>query len=172
MLTRTLIALALCCHFTHAADTPPSDASIKQLLEVAQARKLVDTLMSQMDTIMKNALQAATEGQPVSQEVQKTFDQCRTEVVSILREQFTWDKLEPMYIRIYKKSLSQQEVDGMIAFYRTPTGQAMINKMPVIMQNSMNEVNQMMGPMMQRIQRMQQDVIAEIQAEKTKKGSS
>ena len=60
----------------------------------------------------------------------------------------------------------------MIAFYRTPTGQAMINKMPVIMQNSMNEVNQMMGPMMQRIQRMQQDVIAEIQAEKTKKGSS
>jgi hypothetical protein len=125
--------------------------------------------MSQMDTIMKNALQAATEGQPVSQE---TFDQCRTEVVSILREQFTWDKLEPMYIRIYKKSLSQQEVDGMIAFYRTPTGQAVINKMPVIMQNSMNEVNQMMGPMMQRIQRMQQDIVAEIRAEKAKKGPS
>jgi hypothetical protein len=153
-------------------DTSPSDASIKELLEVAQARKLVDTLMSQMDTIMKNAMQTATQRQPVPPDVEKIFDRCRADVGSTIQEQFTWDKLEPMYIRIYKKSLSQQEVDGMIAFYRTPTGQAMINKMPVILQNSMNEVNQMMGPMMQRIQRMQQDVIAEIQAEKTKKGSS
>ena len=171
MLKRILIAVALACPVAYAADPPPSDASIKQLLEVAQAHKFVDTMMSQMDTIMKNAMQAATQGQPVSPEVQKTFDKCRTDVVSVMKEQFTWDKLEPMYVRIYQKSLSQQEVDGMIAFYKTSAGQALINKMPIIMQNTMSEVMQMMGPMTQRIQQMQQEIVAEIQAEKAKKGS-
>jgi hypothetical protein len=171
MLKRVLILVALCCQVAYS-DTTPSDASIKELLEVAQARKLLDTLMSQMNTIMKNAMETATQGQPVPPDVQKIFDRCRADVVSTMQEQFTWDKLEPMYIRIYKKSLSQQEVDGMIAFYRTPTGQAVLNKMPAITENSMNEVMQMMGPMMQRIERMQRDVIAELQAKKTKKGSS
>ncbi len=78
--------------------------------------------------------------------------------------------LEPMYVRVYQKSFTQGEVDGMIAFYKTPAGQAVINKMPVVMQNTMNEVQQMMAPAVQRIQRMQQDVIAEMQAEKGKKG--
>ena len=78
--------------------------------------------------------------------------------------------MEPMYLRIYRKSLSQSDVDGMIAFYKTPAGQAVINKMPLILQNTMAEVSQMMGPMMQRAERMQQDLIAELQAEKAKTG--
>ena len=71
-----------------------------------------------------------------------------------------------MYLRIYRKSLSQSDVDGMIAFYKTPAGQAM----PLILQNTMAEVSQMMGPMMQRAERMQQDLIAELQAEEAKTG--
>jgi len=42
--------------------------------------------------------------------------------------------------------------------------------MPVVMQNTMNELQQMMQPMMQRIGRMHQEVVAEIQAEKKKSG--
>jgi len=38
------------------------------------------------------------------------------------------------------------------------------------MQNTMSEMQQMMGPMMQRIQKMQQDVVAEMKAENEKKG--
>jgi uncharacterized protein len=177
MLKRILIVLTLSSSVVFAADSsnsgaagnPVSEASVKQLLEVTHARNLVDTMMSQLDNIMKTAMQHATQGQPVSPEVQKTFDKCRADVVSVMKEQFTWDKLEPMYLRIYEKSFNQQEVDGMIAFYKTPAGQAVVNKMPVVMQNSMNETMQMMGPMMQRIQRMQTEMIAQIQAEKEKK---
>lgn len=169
MLKRSLFSLVLCCSIVYAAENPPSDASIKQLLEAAQARKLIDTIMAQMDGIMKNMMEAATQGKPVSPEVQKTFDKCRSDVATIMKEEFTWEKLEPMYVRIYQKSFSQQEVDGMIAFYRSPAGQAVLNKMPLVMQNSMQEIQQMMGPMMQRIQRMQQEMVAQIKAEKGKK---
>jgi hypothetical protein len=64
----------------------------------------------------------------------------------------------------------QTEVDGLIAFYKTAAGQALIDKMPVVMQNTMTEMQQMMQPMMQRIQRMHQEIVAEIQAQKKKSG--
>ena len=82
----------------------------------------------------------------------------------------TWEKMEPMYLRIYRTSLSQSEVDGMIAFYQTPAGQAVINKLPLILQNSMAEVGQMMGPMIQRAEQMQKELATQMQAQKAKAG--
>jgi hypothetical protein len=180
MLKRILVVLALGCAVVGAADSPspaskgagnpPSEASIKQLFELTHARQMVDTMMTQMDTAMNNAMQQVTQGQSVSPEVQKTFDQCRSEVTGAMKEQFTWEKLEPMHVRMYQKTLTQGEVDGMVAFYKTPAGQATVNKMPAIMQESMTATMQMMTPMAQRIRRMQQDVATQIQAEKAQKG--
>ncbi len=126
--------------------------------------------MAQMDGYMKTAIQQVTQGQQISPQIQKDIDKRISETMSGFKEILDWNKLEPMYVRVYQKSFTQGEVDGMIAFYKTPAGQAVINKMPVVMQNTMNEVQQMMAPAVQRIQRMQQDVIAEMQAEKGKKG--
>jgi hypothetical protein len=57
----------------------------------------------------------------------------------------------------------------MIAFYKTPAGQAVITKMPLVMQNTMNEMQGLMEPMVQKIERMQQNVAAEMKAESGKK---
>ena len=148
------------------ADTPPSEDSIKQLLDVTQAHKMVDTMNSQMQTMLKNSLQAATQGQKVTPQIQKEIDQIEQEMTSEMKDVLTWSKLEAMYIRVYQKSFSAQEVDGLIAFYRTPTGQALLTKMPIVLQNSMNEVQQMIMPMVQRMQQKQQQIATELQSQK------
>ena len=152
------------------ATAPPSEESIKQLLEVAQAHKLIDSVMTQMDLLMTQTIQQATQGQEIPPKMQKEIDKRQAEVVGLMKELLDWKKLEPMYVRIYQKSFSQQEVDGMIAFYKTPAGQAVIGKMPAVMQNTMDEMQQMMGPVMQKMQRMQQDVVTEMKAAGQKKG--
>ena len=178
---KRIILLILCCSTfafaaenqpppANAASNPPSEASIKELLELAQARKLVDSVMKQMDTLMLQTIQQATQGQDIPPKVQKDIDKRQAEVVALLKDLLEWSKLEPMYVRIYQKTFTQQEVDGMIAFYKTPAGQAVISKMPTAMQNTMDEMQQMMTPVMQRMQRMQQDVIAEMKTETKKKG--
>jgi uncharacterized protein len=149
---------------------PPSEASIKQLLEVAQSHKLVDSVMSQMDNLMEQTIAQATKGQQVSAKVQKDIDRRRAEVAGIMKELLDWKKLEPMYVRIYQKTFTQPEVDGMIAFYKSPAGQAVITKMPSAMQTTMDEMQGTMGPVMQKMQQMQQDVVAEIKAENKNKG--
>ena len=150
--------------------SPPSEASIKQLLEVAQARKLIDSVMTQMENLMQQTIAQATQGQKIPPKVQKEIDQQHTEMMTMMKDLLDWKKLEPMYVRVYQKSFNQQEVDGMIAFYKTPAGQAVISKMPNVMQNTIEEVQQMMGPVMQKMQKMQQDVVAEMKAENKNKG--
>ena len=73
MFIRVLIALALLCPTIYAADIPPSDASLQQLLEVAQAHKILDTTMTEMDTMMKNVFQQITAGQTASPRRKKSL---------------------------------------------------------------------------------------------------
>jgi len=121
--------------------------------------------MKQMDILLLQAIAQATKGQQVSEKVQNDIDRHRSEMASLMKELLDWKKLEPTYVRIYQKSFTQAEVDGMIAFYRTPAGQAMIGKMPAVMQNSIDEIQQLMGPVMEKIRRTQQDVAAEMKSE-------
>jgi len=149
-----------------AADAPPTEASIRQLLEATHAQKLVDSMISQMDTLMKNAMAQATQGQQLSPKLQKEIGQIETDMMTEMKSVLDWNKLVPMYVRVYQKSFSQQEIDGMLAFYKTPTGQALLNKMPLVLQNTMTEVQQMIQPTIQHLQQKQQQIAAEVQAEK------
>jgi hypothetical protein len=174
MIKRVATVLALACAIAplnaFATDQPPTEASIKQLLEVTQIRKLLESMMTQMDAVMKQATQQVTQGQKITPEVQKQIDKGRAESISMMKEILDWNKLEPMYVRIYQKSFSQQEIDSLVAMYKSPAGQMLLNKMPIVLQNTMGEMQQMMQPVMERIRRMQQDVVAQIQAERAKKG--
>jgi hypothetical protein len=180
MLKRILILLGLTCSLISAAEPPspgagaagnaPSDASIKQLLSVTEVQKMQDQMLTQMDSIMKSAMQQATHDQKVTPEVQKDIDKRAAETIKFFREELAWNNLEPMYVRVYQKSYTQKEVDDLLAFYQTPTGQSFIKKQPVVSQNMMADMQQRMGPMMRRIEQMRQEVLAEIRAGNEKKG--
>jgi hypothetical protein len=180
MFKRILPVFLLCASFVHAAQSPspsptatanpPSEASIKQLLEVTQARKLVDSIMSQMDNLMQQAVAQAAAGREIPDSVQKEIDRQRAEMIAMMKQVLDWQKLEPIYVRIYQKTFTQQELDGMLAFYKTPAGAAVITKMPSIMQNTMDEMQGMMGPVMEKVQHLQQDVAARMKDVKKSKG--
>jgi hypothetical protein len=179
MFIRVLIVSLLSCSFLYAADSPststnadpkgpPTEASIKQMLEVMHTHKMLDAMEAQMVMFMKQTMLQATQGQPVTPQIQKDIDRRQAEMLSMFHEFLNWEKLEPMYLRIYQKSFTQGELNGMVDFYKTPAGQAMIAKMPTVMQNTIGEVQQMMQPVMEKVRQQQQEVVAEIKAEKEK----
>jgi len=170
MLKRALLLFAVVTSAAYAADNPPSEASIKQLLEASHAHKILDSMLTEMDGFMKQAIQQATQGQPVTPDVKRDIEKRQTEMMAIFREALDWNKLEAMYVRVYQKSFNQSEIDSLIAMYKTPGGQTLLNKMPIVLQNTMTEMQQIMRPMVERVQRMQQEVLTEIQAEKNKTG--
>ena len=68
-----------------------------------------------------------------------------------MRQEITWASLKPMYIKIYKETFDQEEIDGLTAFYSSKVGQTYINKMPVAMQKTMSAVQQRMAPVISKM---------------------
>lgn len=152
-----------------AADAPASEASIRELLTVTQSEKLVDSTMGQIDSMMQNSMKQALAGQTLTADQQKIIDDMRAKMIALFKEDMKWETLEPMFVDIYKRSFTQKEIDGMLDFYRSEPGQAVIAKMPLVMRNSMQAMQGRMVAMLPKLQQLQRDAIAELRASQAKK---
>lgn len=165
---RRLIAVASLClaSFAFGADQPASEASIREILRLTEAQKLVDGMFTQVEAMMKQSMDQGFAGLPLSAEervqAKEMADRMTTKMMALMRDELKWSKLEPMYIQIYQKSFTQEEVDGMVEFYKSRAGMALIKKMPTVMQESMGAMQQFMGPMMQKIGEAVQETVEEM----------
>ena len=69
---------------------------------------------------------------------------------AMFKEELSWKVLEPMFLKIYRESLTQYEVDGMVDFYKSDAGKALALKMPLIMQKTMQSMQERMMVMVIR----------------------
>jgi hypothetical protein len=150
--------------FAATADAPASDTSILELLEVTKSRQLLDNMSAQLDSVTRTSMQQALAGKQVSAEQQKILDDMRAQLIEIFGKHMQWVELEPMFVDIYKRTFTQSEVDGMLAFYKTPAGQAVIAKMPLAMQNSMQAMQSKLATLMPHVQQLQRETIEKLKA--------
>lgn len=120
---------------------PASDASIDELIQVARMREQTDAMMQGMEkdfAMNMDGMMAGVVGhRKVSSETRQRIQGMQRQMVQILREEMAWENIQPIYRQIYKETFTQEEIDGMLAFYRTPVGQAMLQKMPQALERSM-----------------------------------
>ena len=51
-------------------------------------------------------------------------------ISEILSQQMSWDRLRPQYLKVYADTYTEAELDGVLAFYKSPAGQAWFAKSP------------------------------------------
>jgi uncharacterized protein len=162
----TLISIML-VSISVPAETKPSDASLDELLTITESQKLIDGMWPQMDAMLKNSAKQSLGETTLSDEQQKISDNTQEKMATLFKEEFAYEKMKPMIIKIYKESFSQEEIDGMIAFYKSKSGKAVIKKMPNVMQLTMENVQTQMSTIIPKLQKIQQDSINEIKAKST-----
>ena len=148
----------------HAA--PPTPESIETLLTLTKAEAILDTVYANMDSIMRQSMNEALKGQKLTPEQQKFIDAAPAKFARVMREEMSWEKMRPLYVQIYRESFTQDEIDGLIAFYRTPAGDALVKKMPAVMQKSMVIVQSRMRPMLEKMKEAMDEALAEAKAAK------
>ena len=136
-----------------------SEASIDRLFVLTRTEKLLDSVYASMDGIMKQAARQAAG--PMPAEDTARLDRMTDEVAKAMHEELTWAKLKPVMS-------SDEELQGIIAFYESPTGQALLDKMPLLMQKSMGLMQQQMQAMMPRIRAAAEKAAADLKAGKSK----
>lgn len=134
-----------------------SRESIEVLLELTHMQQVIEEMIPQMETIMKSTIDQSLDLQkhsPEERQKAKAFAEAFTKkMVPILKGQLDWQKMKEIYAPIYRDSFSQEEIDGLIAFYASPAGKAFTAKMPLVMKKSVAAVQQIMGPMLQEIRK-------------------
>ena len=170
MLRKYLVLLSISCATALAAEAPASAESIREVLQITQARSLLDKMWPQIDAMMTSAMQQGLKGKDFSLEQRQALGQMQTKMVNAMREELSWEKLEPMYIEIYQKSFTQEELDGVLAFYKSPAGAALIKKMPIVVQETMLAMQRRVGPMMERMQKSVQESVEQLKERSAKKG--
>jgi hypothetical protein len=134
-----------------ANDAPPSDASIQELATLSRSQEVFRGMKPQMDAMISSSIKEASQGQTITPQRQAVLDRMREKMVAAYGELINAQAMQMVMLRVYEATYTQDEVDGLIAFYKTPAGQALINKSPLMMQNMMDEMRQLMRPLTQRI---------------------
>lgn len=143
--------------FAHAA--PPSAESVQELLTVTKIEQTLDTMHQVYEQSILQGMEESTKGKQLSAKQQKALEAFVAGVGKIFKEEMSWKKWMPKYIKIYQETYTQEEVDGLIAFNKSPVGQAAVAKMPVVMQKSMAMAQEEMGPTMQKVEALMKDLM-------------
>jgi hypothetical protein len=75
-------------------------------------------------------------------------------MMDLVSEELSWDKLKGDYISLYADTFSNEELQGLITFYKSPAGQAFLKKQPELMKRSMELSQRMMRQVMPKLQAM------------------
>ena len=159
---RLSLALALATAFaaTPASAAEPqqtatqqaSSADIARLLEVMDMRSMMDSMLKQMSEVQEATITQAF-GSDLSDKDRAEMSDFMRRTNAKVHARLSWDRLEPLFSRVYTQLFSRREVDAMIAFYGSPAGQRVVAKMPALMQNTLGAVQRMVVPMLQQTQR-------------------
>lgn len=130
------------------------------------ARKEAEALLNIMG--MEKALQQTIEQMLTLQMQQNpTLAPFKQVMLKFFNKHMSYESLKEDMATIYAEAFTEQELKELNAFYRTPTGQKTIQKMPELMQkggqlgvkrvqDNMSELQQMIQEESQRLQSMQE----------------
>ncbi|MBV9742586.1 MAG: DUF2059 domain-containing protein [Acidobacteriia bacterium] len=76
----------------------------------------------------------------------------QSQLVALMAEALNPQKHKEQFLRLYDETFTTEEIQGILDFYKTPAGEAMLKKMPELTNRSVALGMQMMTSIMPEIQ--------------------
>ena len=134
------------------ADSISKERKVREMLSAMHIPEATDRLEraqeERLDALAKQQLAGAT----LDADQKKAYDTYREKAVTLLRESASWKALEPDFIKLYSNAYSEEEIDGILAFYRTPVGRTMLAKMPELTEQTIALSQSRMAELAPKIQ--------------------
>jgi uncharacterized protein len=158
---RTLLSVALLLSLCGTAaaqqtpgDQPATKEDIERYLEVMHSKEM----MAQMVDAMAKPMHQMLHEQYLKEKdkLPADFEERTQKMIDDYMKGFPWDEMLNAMVPVYQKHLTRNDVDALVAFYSSPTGQKILKELPQItaeaMQNMMPLLQKNMGELTQRVQ--------------------
>ncbi|HEY4010419.1 MAG TPA: DUF2059 domain-containing protein [Acidobacteriaceae bacterium] len=158
-----LIVLAVGCS-TARADDASKRAKAEQLFTLLH----MEWMMNQLMTGVMKQVQQITDSMPgadhATPQQQKQITAFQQRVLELVTNRIGWKALEPDFVTLYANTYTEEELDGILAFYKSPVGQKMLEKTPELMAKSTEISQQKMQALEPELEQMVQDFMKQMTA--------
>jgi hypothetical protein len=152
------IVLGMCGYIAaqqNPADVPATKEDVQRYLQIMHSRemmaKMADAMSKPMHQMMHEQYLKDKDKLPTD------FEARMNKMMDDMFKALPWDDMLDATVPVYQKHFTKGDVDALVAFYSTPTGQKLIKELPEItaeaMQNMMPLLRKSMDTMNQRLQK-------------------
>jgi uncharacterized protein len=142
------------------ANAPASKADVERYLDAMHSRDNIKAVMqvmtTQMHKVVHDEVQKQTNLPPdAEQRMNKSADD--------MLKSMPIDEMLDAMIPVYQKHFTKGDMDALVAFYSSPTGEKMVKELPAILAESMQAEAGTMQKMMTKMTQQIDDQIAQMQ---------
>ena len=151
------VALASTLH-AQSQDAPASRADIERYLQIMKSHDMMNRTMKAMIQPMHDMIHQQFEKN--QDKLPPDFESRMDNMMDQMLLEFPYDKMMDAMIPVYQKHFTKGDVDSLVAFYSTPTGQKLVRELPEITAESMTAAMPLMQKHMEKVTREFQDQLA------------
>jgi uncharacterized protein len=130
------------------ADEASKAAKVEEMFRVTKSEAMMERSLAQVRAMQQAQAAKLDLGEdPVKKQ------QATEAINKLVAEHLGWEKLKPRFVALMAEAFTDEELDGILAFYRSAAGKAMVEKMPQFMAKTMGVVQGAMQEMEPEIRR-------------------
>lgn len=141
------------------ADTASHNASAEAFLKLAHADKLGTPVYMQVQQMF--AQRFAQTKAPESKKA--VLDTYTAKANAALDQAIGWDKIKPDMVQLYTANFSESELKDLVAFYQSPLGKKVLEKMPQLTQQSAQMTQSKLESAVPVVNKLLADMTAELE---------
>jgi hypothetical protein len=161
---RYLVIVIFCLAFSSnglaqdsAASAPASKEDIQRYLDALHSHEMMQNMMAAMAKPMHQSI--SEQFAKDKDKLPADFEAHMNKLIDDLLKDMPFDEMMQAAVPVYQKHFTKGDVDSLVAFYTSPTGQKMLHELPAIMAESMQAMIPVMRQHMDKVnQRVQQEV--------------
>jgi hypothetical protein len=110
------------------ADRSSKDRKVHEMLALMRMEETTNRLEQEQEAHLRATAEQELAGAKLDPDQRKSFEELQRKLIHLLRETTTWKAMEPKFVKLYSDAYSEEEIDAILLFYRSPAGQAMLAK--------------------------------------------
>lgn len=126
------------------SNTPATKEDVARYFEVVHSRRMIDQMMD----VMSKSVRQLTHDQYFrnKDKLPQDFEEQANKHVDEIFKNMPWDEMMQAMMPAYQRHFTKGDIDSLVAFYSSPTGQKLLRELPGVLSESM----QAMTPILEK----------------------
>ena len=134
-----------------AEDSPATSADVERYFQIVKSHDMMKKLMATMTQSMHQLVHEQYVKH--QDELPADYESKLTAMMDDMFDKMPMDEMMQAMIPAYQKHLSKGDIDNLVAFYSSPTGEKVLREMPSMMAEAMQDMMPIMTKYTDSVQR-------------------